>query len=108
MTLGRMIYYFHPSRAILGIPAVAIAAVFVFLDIASFVIQLVGGGMANPSASPEKQQLGIHIYMGGIACQQLMIVIFVGLCIVFQRQMQRADVRRLFSSGWGQPVLLII
>ncbi|KAJ6438282.1 Protein RTA1-like protein 9 [Purpureocillium lavendulum] len=104
MTLGRMIYYFHPSRAITGLPAATVAAMFVFLDFASFVVQLVGGSMASPSASPEKQKLAINIYMGGIACQELIIIVVVGLCVTFQLHMKRLRLgaRGLFNSGWGQ------
>lgn len=108
MTLGRMIYYFHPSQSILHLPAAMIAAMFVFFDIASFIVQLVGGGMASPSASPETQQRAIHIYMGGIGFQEFMILVFVGLCIAFQVQMTTADGRRrgfwcsLFNTEWGQ------
>lgn len=89
MTLGRMIYYFHPSRAIFRIPAATISALFVFFDLAAFVVQLVGGSMAGPSASPEAQQRGLNFYMGGIGFQQFMVLVFVVLCVVFQVQMTR-------------------
>lgn len=87
MTFGRMVYFFHPSRAILRIPASTFAAVFVGLDIISFIIQLVGGGQSSPGAPPADQLKAVHIYMGGIGLQEFFIVVFLGLCIVFQRQM---------------------
>ncbi|KAK5060073.1 hypothetical protein LTR84_009957 [Exophiala bonariae] len=89
MTFGRMIYYFHPSRAIFRMPAATISAIFVFFDLTAFVVQLIGGSMAGPSASPEAQERGLNLYMGGIGFQQFMILVFVGLCVAFQLQMTR-------------------
>ena len=66
IVLARMIHFFIPSHRVFHIPAIALAATFVALDIISFVIQLVGGGMATPTASTAQQQKGINIYMGGI------------------------------------------
>ncbi|KAF4975492.1 hypothetical protein FZEAL_7723 [Fusarium zealandicum] len=91
MTLGRMVFYYLPSRSVLHMPAATLAAVFVGLDMVSFMIQLVGGSMAGPGAPPELQQKAVHIYMGGIGLQELFIVLFVGLCIQFQRKMHRLE-----------------
>ncbi|KAL0939984.1 RTA1 domain-containing protein [Colletotrichum truncatum] len=89
MTLGRMIYFFHPSRSLLRIPASTFAAIFVGLDVISFIIQLVGGSMAGPTTPPEEQMRAIHIYMGGIGLQEFFILIFVALAFTFQRDMNR-------------------
>ncbi|EQB56579.1 RTA1 domain-containing protein [Colletotrichum gloeosporioides Cg-14] len=91
MTLGRMIHFFHPSRSLLRLPATFFAALFVALDVVSFIIQLVGGSMAGPTAPPEEQMRAIHIYMGGIGLQEVFILAFVGLAYVFQRNMRRAE-----------------
>ncbi|KAH6895985.1 RTA1 like protein-domain-containing protein [Thelonectria olida] len=91
MTLGRMVYYFLPSRSVLRIPAVTLAAIFVGLDIISFIVQLIGGSMAGPGSPPDQQLHAVHIYMGGIGLQEFFIVLFVGLCVVFQRDMARLD-----------------
>ena len=42
MVLGRMIYYFVPEQKVLGVKAVKIAKIFVWLDVASFIVQLGG------------------------------------------------------------------
>ena len=42
MVMGRMIYFFVPEKKVLGIKAIKIAKVFVWLDIASFITQLGG------------------------------------------------------------------
>ncbi|KAK6206988.1 RTA1 domain-containing protein [Colletotrichum tabaci] len=91
MTLGRMIYFFHPSRSLLHIPASTFAALFVALDIVSFAIQLAGGSMAGPTTPPAEQMKAIHIYMGGIALQEFFILIFVGLTLKFQFELRRMD-----------------
>ncbi|KAM5347803.1 hypothetical protein ACJ41O_007627 [Fusarium nematophilum] len=106
MSLGRMVYYFLPSRSIFHMPAATIAAFFVALDIISFIVQLVGGSMAGPGSPPELQQNAIHIYMGGIGLQEFFIVAFLVLCIEFQRQNHklgrpRQGVMALFKSDWG-------
>ncbi|KAF7558761.1 hypothetical protein G7046_g5398 [Stylonectria norvegica] len=106
MTLGRMVYFFLPSRSILHIPAATFAAIFVGLDIASFAVQLVGGTKAGPTAPPKDQQNAVHIYMGGIGLQEFFILVFVGLCIIFQREITRLDgfgkgVKGFFHAPWG-------
>ncbi|KAH7150291.1 RTA1 like protein-domain-containing protein [Dactylonectria estremocensis] len=106
MTLGRMVYFFIPSKSILHMPAVALGALFVGLDIISFIIQLVGGSMAGPGSPPDEQQRAVHIYMGGIALQEFFILIFVGLCIAFQRAMSRVEgpgkkTVTFFRLPWG-------
>ncbi|KEF53084.1 uncharacterized protein A1O9_10992 [Exophiala aquamarina CBS 119918] len=100
MTLARMVYFFHPSRMIFRMPAAIISAVFVFFDLAAFVIQLIGGSMAGPGDSPEDQRRAVNIYMAGIGFQQLVIVFFVGLCIVFQFQMAKLETHPGNSSTY--------
>ncbi|KAL2879730.1 hypothetical protein SGCOL_004772 [Colletotrichum sp. CLE4] len=91
MTLGRMIYFFHPSRSLLRIPAATFAAIFVALDIVSFAVQLTGGSMAGPTAPPAEQMKAIHIYMGGIGLQEFFILIFVALALKSQVELKRMD-----------------
>ncbi|KFA74033.1 hypothetical protein S40288_05177 [Stachybotrys chartarum IBT 40288] len=112
MTLGRMIYFFHPSRSLFRVPATTVAAVFVLLDVCSFVIQLIGGGMASPSATPQDLERGLNIYMGGIGLQQFFIVVFSLLCIAFQSQMLSRSPGKIQAWGfvgtsWG-PLLCVL
>ncbi|KAM0495436.1 hypothetical protein ACHAP8_008026 [Fusarium lateritium] len=106
MTLGRMVYYFIPDHSLLGMPAVTLAAIFVGLDIVSFIIQLIGGSLAGPGSPPEEQLKAIHIYMGGIGLQEFFIVIFIILCIVFQRKMHEIrfekGIKAFIASDWGK------
>ncbi|KAH7410839.1 RTA1 like protein-domain-containing protein [Cadophora sp. MPI-SDFR-AT-0126] len=83
MVLGRMIYFFTPSQQVFRIKGIKIAKIFVWLDILSFLTQVGGGVMIQPSASYKSQMLGIHIYMGGIGFQELCILLFTAIAIRF-------------------------
>ncbi|CRK28120.1 hypothetical protein BN1708_004557 [Verticillium longisporum] len=99
MTLGRMIHFFHPRQAVLGLPASTLAALFVALDIVSFAVQLAGGSMAGPTTPPAEQMRAIHIYMGGIALQEFFILLFLGLTLVFHRDMRRVAAATASPAG---------
>ncbi|KAJ7581562.1 RTA1 like protein-domain-containing protein [Mycena floridula] len=80
MILGRMVYYYLPSKKI-WIRADSLALCFVLLDITSFLIQAGGGSMASGDNPAKTIQLGLHIYMGGIGFQEFFLLIFVALAI---------------------------
>ncbi|KAF4997018.1 hypothetical protein FGRMN_4158 [Fusarium graminum] len=104
MTLGRMVYYFTPSHSLIGMPAATLAAIFVGLDIISFIVQLIGGSMAGPGSPPDAQMNAVHIYMGGIGLQEFFIIIFVVLCVLFQKKMReirQENAKAFFASDWG-------
>jgi hypothetical protein len=42
MVMGRMIYFFIPDQKVFGIKGIKIAKIFVWLDIASFLVQVTG------------------------------------------------------------------
>ncbi|CAJ2504720.1 Uu.00g121140.m01.CDS01 [Anthostomella pinea] len=111
MVLGRMIHMFVPSRNIFSIPAPIVAAGFVAFDFMSFVVQLVGGSMAGPTAPANQQLNAIHVYMGGIGIQQFFIVVFVGFAAKFQLEMRTLDARSgrqgSWKSGW-RPLLMTL
>lgn len=78
MLLGRMIYYYLPSRSVFGIQATSLTKIFVLCDITAFILQAAGGSMASQGPTESQSQInrGLHIYMGGIGFQQLTILIF--------------------------------
>jgi hypothetical protein len=104
MVFARIVHFYSPTRKVWVLSPSILALVFVTLDIVSFVIQLVGGGMAGPGASPDAQKKGLNIYMGGIGMQEGFIVLFLGLVIKFHRdQIQAERVGRLRADkigGW--------
>ncbi|KUJ17587.1 uncharacterized protein LY89DRAFT_584821 [Mollisia scopiformis] len=91
MLLARLINFYSPTRSILSIPTPILSVIFVSLDFISFVIQLVGGSWAGPTAPEADQLKGIHIYMGGIGLQQFFIFVFLGLAVKFQFEMKEVD-----------------
>lgn len=97
MVLGRVINFFHPNKRVWMIAPSSLAFVFVALDIISFIIQLIGGGMAGPGATPEAAKKGVHIYMGGIGMQEFFIAIFVGLAIKVHLDMLAAERKGLLA-----------
>ncbi|TVY26891.1 Protein RTA1 [Lachnellula hyalina] len=99
MVLGRLLYFFHPARTILSIPASALAFAFVTLDFISFVIQLVGGSWAGPNDPTDKVMQGVHIYMGGIGLQQFFIFVFLGMAIKFHLEMKAFERQGSLGAG---------
>ncbi|KAK6599210.1 hypothetical protein ACHAPC_006832 [Botrytis cinerea] len=91
MVLGRMIYFFVPGQKVWGIKGIQIAKIFVWLDVLSFITQLVGGVLISPDADPTILMAGIHIYMGGIGFQELCILIFTAIAIKFMFIMQQRE-----------------
>src|SRR6266498_4836479 len=91
MVLARVVNFFAPTRQIGVIKPSMMAFVFVILDFVSFVIQLVGGGMAGPGQDQKTIMKGIHIYMGGIGLQEFFIVVFFGLAVKFHFDMLKSE-----------------
>lgn len=100
MLLARLIHFYHPAHSILRIPASVLSSIFVLLDIVSFVIQIVGGSYAGPTAPEEQQMKGVHIYMGGIGLQQLFICVFVALAAKFYAEMNALERAGIVKEGW--------
>ncbi|KAK4245133.1 RTA1 like protein-domain-containing protein [Corynascus novoguineensis] len=91
MTFARMVHYWHPEGRVGGMRAAVIARWFVVADILCFLVQLVGGVMANPQSGPTIMQVAMYVYTGGTSLQQLFILIFLGLMVAFQRRCSRAS-----------------
>lgn len=74
MTLGRLIYFFHPRRRVFGVKASSITKYFVWADFFSFLVQGTGGSMLSPDNGPKAMRIGLKVYMGGVGMQELFIV----------------------------------
>ncbi|KAK4118554.1 hypothetical protein N657DRAFT_694374 [Parathielavia appendiculata] len=99
MTFARMVLYWHPEGKIAGLRATAIAKWFVLADILTFIIQGVGGIMANPNSGTEIIKIGLNIYLGGMGAQQFFILIFYGLMYAFWRRCTRAEASSYGHNG---------
>ncbi|KAF8851215.1 RTA1 domain-containing protein, partial [Acephala macrosclerotiorum] len=100
MLLARLINFYLPVHKILSIPTAILSILFVSLDFISFVIQLVGGSHAGPTAPEDQQMKGVHIYMGGIGLQQFFIFVFLGLAVKFQMEMRQLQALGGAKEGW--------
>jgi hypothetical protein len=101
---ARIVNFFSPTGKVWIFSPSILALIFVTLDVVAFAVQLVGGGMAGPGASPESQRKGLNLYMGGIGMQEGFIVLFLGLVVKFHRdQLQAERAGHLATdknSGW--------
>lgn len=91
MTAGRLIYTYHPQKQIWRVKAISIGKYFVWLDIVSFLIQASGGAMMTPGSSEGSQKLGRNVYMVGIGIQELFIILFLILIVLFHREILRLE-----------------
>jgi len=110
MVFGRMVNYYLSEKKVYCFEARRLAAVFVCLDIVSFIVQGTGGSIASGSSGETDSivMVGIHIYMGGVGLQQLFILLFLILVVKFQRQ--ALEIERLNGlwekSNW-RPLLYV-
>ncbi|MCJ1400364.1 hypothetical protein MMC11_003569 [Xylographa trunciseda] len=91
IVFGRMIYYYIPDKKIAGIKAEKIATIFVLMDILAFIIQVAGGVMSENGGN-SLITIGLNLYSGGVALQQIFILCFISLIIIFHRKMLRGEV----------------
>lgn len=91
MVFARVVHFYSPTGRVWFFPPSILALVFVTLDIACFVIQLIGGGMAGPGSNLASQKKGLNIYMSGIGMQEGFIVLFAGLVLKFHRDQLQAE-----------------
>ncbi|RJE27298.1 RTA1 domain-containing protein [Aspergillus sclerotialis] len=98
MVLGRMVYFFDDEKKLAGISAIRLGTLFVLLDIIAFIVQAAGGVLASMDGAPSHIiQIGLNVYMGGIGLQELFILCFAGLTIIFHRRMIATETTGL---GW--------
>ncbi|KAL1892352.1 hypothetical protein Sste5346_007090 [Sporothrix stenoceras] len=91
MTFARTVYCYEPNHTVWKVKAVGMSKYFVWADVATFIVQAIGGVMAVPTASANVVKTGIDIYMAGLGCQEFFILIFIGLMIVFHRDCLRLE-----------------
>lgn len=106
MVLGRMIYFFLPEKIIFGVKAASVAKYFVWLDVVSFTVQVVGGIMLSMNASAAATLDGTHVYMGGVGLQECFILCFMALAITFHRRMLVLESRGETAGRRGWKKLL--
>ncbi|UKZ77026.1 hypothetical protein TrVFT333_004742 [Trichoderma virens FT-333] len=91
MTFARMVHVYIPDRKVWIVKASQISKLFVLADILSFIVQAAGGVLVSPGVSPSTQEIGMHIYEGGIGLQELFILCFIGLMIAFHLRINKLN-----------------
>lgn len=80
MTVARLAYYSLPDKTLCRIKAVQLTKVFVFIDIACFIVQGAGGSMMSQEDTTKPiVRTGQKVYMGGCGAQLGFILIFCGM-----------------------------
>ncbi|PMD41357.1 RTA1 domain-containing protein, partial [Hyaloscypha variabilis F] len=97
MVMGRMVYYWLPSKSVWNIKARKLTKIFVWFDVFTFLVQLGGGGMLS-SDDASSVSLGMKIYMAGIGIQQACLLLFVILIIRFHRDVRKVGLAR--PTSW--------
>ena len=100
MLFARMVHFFVPNKKLGQVHPSILAFIFISLNILSFMIQLVGGIMANPNHNVSIIEKGIHIYMGGIYLQEVFIIVFTSLLIKYHFDMNEAKGINIAKHGW--------
>ncbi|KAL8949545.1 MAG: hypothetical protein Q9222_004354 [Ikaeria aurantiellina] len=112
MVMGRMVFNFTTRARLFGIKAWRFTLYFVLLDIIAFIIQVGGASSASGADKPDHTiLLGLHIYMGGVGLQQLLILVFFYIAFRFQQQVKRENPDKLPQVIWllyAQYAVLIL
>lgn len=124
MVLGRLVYFYDERKKLAKISAERLALLFVCLDIVSFIVQAAGASMTVSNTAPQSTIMnGIHIYMGGIALQEVFILCYTVLSIKMHRKiiamerkginiekMQRASMpwRWVFYGMYGALLMITV
>ncbi|RDW65136.1 hypothetical protein BP6252_10787 [Coleophoma cylindrospora] len=84
MVMGRMVWNYIPDAKLYRITAWRFTTYFVILDVIALIIQIAGAASgANEKQFNQEVLNGIHVYMGGVAFQQLSIFVFSFFAITF-------------------------
>ncbi|KAK4444548.1 putative lipid transporter atnI [Podospora aff. communis PSN243] len=110
MIVARLVHFLLPNERILGMSPRWLAKIFVTADIASFLIQAMGGAMLASTEGGDLKITGQRIYMGGIGVQLFFVLVFAGVTVVFfHRLEQRIHNGTLVRSrAWVRPLVLVL
>ncbi|KAH8681072.1 RTA1 like protein-domain-containing protein [Xylariales sp. PMI_506] len=78
MVFGRMVWNYTAGHQIWKIKAWHFSIVFVLLDAIALLIQIYGAAKAATAVETDTSLDGLHVYMGGVAIQQVFIL---GFCL---------------------------
>ncbi|KAH6965725.1 RTA1 like protein-domain-containing protein [Fusarium venenatum] len=112
MGVARMVYFSMPAQKLLGIKAVRMTLLFVWLDVILFLVQGSGGIMlSNTDADSDMVDIGMKVYMAGVALQLAVVLIFTSITVFFYfklRQLEGRSMGRMKWLIWTMVVVLML
>ncbi|KAK6698426.1 hypothetical protein SNK05_011269 [Fusarium graminearum] len=101
MGVARMVYFGMPSQKLLGIKAVRMTLLFVWLDVILFLVQGTGGVMlSNTDADSDTIDIGMKVYMAGVALQLAVVLVFSGITVFFYFKLRQLEGRSMGCMKW--------
>ncbi|KAM0316905.1 hypothetical protein ACHAPQ_011170 [Fusarium lateritium] len=99
--LSRMVYFRMPGRELLGIKAIRMTLLFVCLDIFLFLVQGAGGSMLSSTDGDQNIiNIGMKVYMAGVALQLVVVLIFTGITAFFYHKLRQIEGRSIGCMKW--------
>ncbi|KAM0239136.1 hypothetical protein ACHAPO_003106 [Fusarium lateritium] len=112
MGVARMVYFSMPAQKLLGIKAVRMTLLFVWLDVVLFLVQGSGGIMlSSTDADSNMIDIGMKVYMAGVALQLAVVLVFAGITVFFYfklRQLEGRSMGRMKWLIWTMVVVLML
>ncbi|KAM0443006.1 hypothetical protein ACHAQK_004064, partial [Fusarium lateritium] len=97
----RMVYFRMPGRELLGIKAIRMTLLFVCLDIFLFLVQGAGGSMLSSTDGDQNIiNIGMKVYMAGVALQLVVVLIFTGITAFFYHKLRQIEGRSIGCMKW--------
>ncbi|KAF5621528.1 phospholipid-translocating ATPase [Fusarium sp. NRRL 25303] len=100
MAVARMVYFRMPDRKLLGIKAIRMTLLFVWLDIILFLVQGAGGSMLSNNEDTNVIRIGQKVYMAGVGLQLAVILIFIGITVYFYFKLRQLEGRSMGRMKW--------
>ncbi|KAG7415063.1 RTA1 like protein-domain-containing protein [Fusarium sp. MPI-SDFR-AT-0072] len=100
MAVARMVYFRMPDRKLLGIKAIRMTLLFVWLDIILFLVQGAGGSMLSNNDDMNVIRIGQKLYMAGVGLQLAVILIFIGITAFFYFKLRQLEGRSMGRMKW--------
>ncbi|KAF5647333.1 phospholipid-translocating ATPase [Fusarium sp. NRRL 52700] len=100
MAVARMVYFRMPDRKLLGIKAIRMTLLFVWLDIILFLVQGAGGSMLSNNDDMNVIRIGQKVYMAGVGLQLAVILIFIGITAFFYFRLRQLEGRGIGRMKW--------
>lgn len=109
MAVARMVYFRMPGQKLLGIKAVRMTLLFVWLDVILFLVQGSGGVLlSNTDADNNIINIGMKIYTAGVALQLIVVLVFSSITVYFYFQLRQLEGRSIGRMKWLIWTMVIV